>query len=229
MSTTVSNQSVERVERLGVRRLVTWAAVRVRDNPALVGLFLLAGLVGYVPFVGGLLALLVTTFVVGMAYVVVADDIRLQARGLNAVAADVRERYVTLLVVSVAYALAVFLGLIALVIPGLYIAARLAPALPVAALGEHGIADSLREGWTMGRGNVLRLLGVFLVVFVLQAVAAGILALISTDLATTGISAVLLNAISGPVLAAAIAHVYFETRDDASDEPMDEMTADAAV
>ncbi|GAA0209400.1 hypothetical protein [Halobaculum roseum] len=229
MSTTVSTDPVDRIERLGVRRLVTWAAVRVRENPVLVGLFLLAGLVGYVPFVGGLLAFLVTTFVLGMAYVVVADDVRLHARGLNAIAADVRERYGTILVVSVAYAVAVALGLIALVVPGLYIAARLAPSLPVATLGEHGAADSLREGWAMGRGNVLRLFGVFLVVFVLQAIAAGILAVISTDLATTGISAVLLNAISGPIIAAAIAHVYFESRDAEGDEPTDEMTADVAV
>ncbi|MFC7137377.1 hypothetical protein ACFQRB_14870 [Halobaculum litoreum] len=164
----------------------------------------------------------------GVAYVTVADDVRLHARGLNAIAADVRERYVTLLVVGLAYTFAVVLGLIALVLPGLYIAARLAPALPVAALSDRGIVDSLREGWALGRGNVLRLLGVFLVVFVLQAIAAGILALISTDLATTGISAVLLNAVSGPILAAAIAHVYFESRDDAA-EPVDEMTADAAV
>lgn len=229
MSTTVSTDSVDRIERLGVRRLVTWAAVRVRENPVLVGLFLLAGLLGYVPFVGGLLAFLATTFVLGMAYVLVADDVRLQARGLNAIAADVRERYVTLLVVSIVYGFAVVLGIIALVIPGLYIAARLAPALPVATLGDHGAADSLREGWAMGRGNVLRLLGVFLVVFVLQAIAAGILAVISTSLATTGISAVVLNAISGPILAAAIAHVYFESREDDADEPADEMTADAAV
>ncbi|MFC7069111.1 hypothetical protein [Halobaculum lipolyticum] len=229
MSTTVSTDSVDRIERLGIRRLVTWAAVRVRENPVLVGLFLLAGLLGFVPFVGGLLAFLATTFVLGMAYVLVADDVRLQARGLNAIAADVRERYVTLLVVSLAYGLAVVVGLIALVVPGLYIAARLAPALPVATLGDRGAADSLREGWAMGRGNVLRLFGVFLVVFVLQAIAAGILALISTDLATTGISAVVLNAISGPILAAAIAHVYFESRDADGDEPVDEMTADAAV
>ena len=229
MSTTVSTDSVDRIERLGVRRLVTWAAVRVRENPVLVGIFLFAGLVGYVPFVGGVLGFLVATFVLGMAFVLVADDVRLRARGLNAIAGDVRDRYLTLLVVSLVYGLAVVLGLIALVVPGLYIAARLSPALAVAALGEHGIGDSLREGWAIGRGNVLRLFVVFLAVFLLQAIAAGILGLISTDLATTGISAVLLNAISGPILAAAVAHVYFESRDGEGDEPADEMTADAAV
>lgn len=229
MSTTVSTDSVDRIERLGVRRLVTWAAVRVRENPVLVGIFLFAGLVGYVPFVGGVLGFLVATFVLGMAFVLVADDVRLRARGLNAIAGDVRDRYLTLLVVSLVYGLAVVLGLIALVVPGLYIAARLSPALAVAALGERGAGDALREGWAMGRGNALRLFVVFLAVFLLQAIAAGILGLISTDLATTGISAVLLNAISGPILAAAVAHVYFESRDGEGDEPADEMTADAAV
>lgn len=228
MSTTVTTDAIERMDRIGIRQLVGWAAVRVRENPMLVALFLLAGLVSYIPFAGGLLSFLATVFVLGMAYVVVADDVRLQARGLNAVAADVRQRYVTMLLVSIAYGLAVFAGLILLVIPGLYIAVRLSPALAVATLGEQGAADSLRTGWEMGRGNVLRLGGVFLVLFILQAIAAGLLAVISIDLATTGLSAIVLNAIFGPIIAAAIAHVYFESRED-GDEMADEMTADPAI
>ncbi|WP_435066231.1 hypothetical protein [Halobaculum sp. EA56] len=231
MSTTTTTQSIGPVERLGVRRLLGWAAVRVRENPALVGLFLLAGLAGYVPLVGGLLGFLATTFVLGMAYVVVADEVGLRARGLGTVAGDVRERYVTLLLVSLAYVVAVLVGLLLLVVPGLYVAVRLSPAVAVATLSDRGVGDSLREGWAVGGGNVLRLGAVFLVVLLAQAVAAGVLAAVSADLATSGLSAVLLNAVSGPVLAAAVAHVYFESRDgDGADgESAEQLTADPAV
>lgn len=230
MSTSTTTRTIPPVEHLGVRRLVAWSAVRVRENPVLVGLFLLAGVVGYVPFVGGLLAFLATVFVVGAAYVLLADELAGESRDVGDVATDVRERFLTLVLVGLAYAVAVLLGLILLVIPGLYVAVRLSPALTVATLDGKDVGDSLREGWALGKGNVLRLGGVFLVVFVLQAVAAGVLGLVGgPDLAASGLSTVVLNAVSGPITAAAVAHVYFESRDGDAVDTIEEPTADAAV
>lgn len=225
MSTPTTSESIDRVERLRVRRLVTWAAVRVREHPVLVGVFLIAGALGYVPLLGGLPAFLATTFALGVAFAFVADDLALRSRGLGAVAAAVRERYVTLLVVSLAYAGAVFVGLLLLVLPGVYVAVRLSPALAVATLDDRGVADSLRHGWAIGKGSVLRLGGVFLAMFVLQATVAATLGLISPDLTTSGVPPVALNAVSAPILAAAIAHVALESRDD--EEPAGDLTATA--
>jgi hypothetical protein len=76
--------------------------------------------------------------------------------------------------------LATVLGLLAFVLPGLYILARLAPAVPAMVAERLGVLDSLRRGWGLGRENVWRILGFILLVcvaalgavFLLSAVAA---------------------------------------------------------
>jgi hypothetical protein len=60
-------------------------------------------------------------------------------------------------------------GLLLLILPGLYLTGRLAPAVP-AMVGERlGVLDSLRRGWALGEGQVWRILG-----FILLLVLAGL-------------------------------------------------------
>jgi hypothetical protein len=55
------------------------------------------------------------------------------------------------------------IGLILLIIPGIYIGGRLILAFPACVLDGKGVSDSLSTGWDVGGGNVLKLVGIFLI------------------------------------------------------------------
>lgn len=63
---------------------------------------------------------------------------------------------------AVASLCAIGVGLVALVLPGLYLAAALAFALPYVATTGAGALESLRSSWRLTRGNRLRVFAVLL-------------------------------------------------------------------
>jgi membrane-anchored glycerophosphoryl diester phosphodiesterase (GDPDase) len=149
-----------------------------------------------------------------MAYVYAERIVREQSVDYEIASDIVRNRFVTLILVSIVYFIAVVIGLILLVIPGIYIGARLSPALPASVLDEYGVSDSLSVGWDIGQGNVLKLLGIFLLTVVVPgilfsgaAVAAGF------DVAQNPVFSLALSPV-GAVFSAigelALARVYIE-------------------
>lgn len=60
-------------------------------------------------------------------------------------------------------------GLLLLILPGLYLTGRLAPAVPAMVAERLGVLDSLRRGWALGEGQVWRILG-----FILLLLLAGL-------------------------------------------------------
>lgn len=100
-------------------------------------------------------------------------------------------------------AVATVLGLVLLVIPGIYITLRLSMARFAvidhwAANGKAGIMESLRHSWQSTRGHAWRLLGFFIVVVAINLV--GFLAL--------GVGLL----VSVPVTTLAWAHVYIKLK-----------------
>ena len=63
--------------------------------------------------------------------------------------------------------IAVGLGTMALILPGLYIGIRLFPALPVAALEEVGPIETLKRSWSLSEGETGSVAAVFIVVTLL--------------------------------------------------------------
>jgi hypothetical protein len=57
--------------------------------------------------------------------------------------------------------LAVIIGLLFLILPGLFIALRWSISLPVLISGNKGVIESLSESWRMTKGHELRLFAVF--------------------------------------------------------------------
>lgn len=76
--------------------------------------------------------------------------------------------------VKMAISVATALGLLLFVVPGLYLMARLAPAVPAMVAERLGVIDSLRRGWELGEGHVARILG-FIALMVLATVGAVLL------------------------------------------------------
>ena len=75
-------------------------------------------------------------------------------------------------------------GLLALVLPGLYLTGRLAPAVPAMVAERLGVLDSLRRGWALGDGQVWRILGFILLLVV---AAMGAIMLLSAVAAAAGL------------------------------------------
>lgn len=71
-------------------------------------------------------------------------------------------------------------GLLLFVVPGLYLLARLAPAVPAMVAERLGVMDSLRRGWALGEGHVLRILGFILLVVLATVGAVLLLSVVAT-------------------------------------------------
>jgi hypothetical protein len=83
-------------------------------------------------------------------------------------------------VVKLVISLATALGLMAFVVPGLYLLARLAPAVPAMVAERLGVLDSLRRGWELGEGHVARILGFIVLIVLATAGAVLLLSVVAT-------------------------------------------------
>lgn len=75
--------------------------------------------------------------------------------------------------------LATVAGLVLLVLPGLYVAARLVTAIPTCVVEEVGPREAVRRAWARGRGHAGHAFGVLFLMFVLLMVAGGAAGLVS--------------------------------------------------
>lgn len=162
-----------------------------------------------------LVNLVVTIIVGGMAYVYVEFAIRGQPADVGAAVIRVLDQILPLLGVSVVYFVSVIIGSILLILPGIYLGARLILALPACVLDGQDMFESLSTGWNMSSGRVLKLVGIFLVGSI--PAIGSLLVVGSTESHTVDPGAVLL--LSAPVFAfingiqqMAVGRVYFENR-----------------
>lgn len=159
------------IERLSALATLRVAAGWLVGLPALAGVFLLSELFGVVAeLLGsglGIVSSLVALFVGGMAHVAATDAVRGRRTRLSDAAEPVVDRYLSLVGVLVVYTVATAVGFLLLVLPGLYVGARLLPSFPACVVDDMGVVDSLSTGWSVGGGNVLKLVGI-LVLFLLM-------------------------------------------------------------
>lgn len=211
-----------RIPRKGALDTVKQSFDWLTGFPILVGVFIVAHAIdafssavpaglGFLFTIGGFLA---TTFVGGMAYVFAERTIRDQPVDHEYASGIVRDRFLTLILVSIVYTIAVFIGLILLIIPGIYIGARLSPALPASVLDNYDVSDSLSVGWDIGQGNVLKLFGIFLFIVIVPALLfSGLVASFGLDVAENPVFILALSPV-GAVFSAigelALARVYIE-------------------
>jgi len=197
--------------------------------PALLGAFFLVEVLSSLgQFVTGLFSLagsVLTLLVFGVAYMyterfVYDGDVQGGVDGLLDTVSDVASRLLALIGIGLIYIIAVFVGLLLLVIPGIYLGARLVLAFPACVLDDKGVTDSLSTSWDVASGNVLKLVGLG-AINVLAAIGFGIAASVVAavvgglsvlespvfSLALAPVSAVLSGAVQ-----MAIARVYIENR-----------------
>jgi len=83
-------------------------------------------------------------------------------------ATQIGSQFGQLFVLAVIYTATVILGLSLFIIPGIYLAGRLALAFPACVLNEQGTFRSLLTSWNYTRGSVLGIVGILLLSFTLM-------------------------------------------------------------
>lgn len=184
-------------------------------NPILIALFFALGVVdafGQEIFALSLLGFLLGVFLNGVAHVFAWMEARGDTPRVGTAAEHVTDQYLSLVGVSLVYLAAVLLGLLLLVLPGIYLALRLSLAFPACVIDDLNASGSLRRSWDVAAGDLLKLLGITLVAFAIPSLMAVLLAVDSgLDLGVFAAS-VVITAIVAPLVQLAYARVYLENR-----------------
>lgn len=216
-----------------VSQAVTW----LRDAPVLLIAFLAVQAMWVVGELTSdvlwLVAALLGLYVRGAAYVYAEDAVRGGTTSFGTTIGRVLNRALSLLGVAVVYGVLVGLGTVFFVLPGIYLALRLVLAFPACVLDDQNAIDSLETSWEAAEGNLLKLLGVFLLVGTCALVAEVLVALVLAS-SLQGVAFDLFGdhpvylAATAPVYASvsailelATARVYIENRPDGVGEDAD--------
>jgi hypothetical protein len=117
--------------------------------------------------------------------------------------------------VGIASGLLVFIGLVALVIPGIIAFASLAMAPVLVILEQVGVEPALRRSWSLSKGRRLAILGgmlVFFVVVVLFGALSGIMIAITSSYVMGAIIQSVLMMLLWPLYPAFITLHYYDAR-----------------
>jgi hypothetical protein len=156
-----------------VRTIAAETASAVRDTPELFLLFLVVALLSEVPLAGGFIAIVGQG--VGIALVVNHLD------GLDPTPENsLGVRLIVLLVSALIGGIGVILGLLVLIIPGVYLWVRLYLAPPAVIVDDCGPVEALGESWSRTAGNTVTVFGVALAVVVLSVGASAVVLLALT-------------------------------------------------
>lgn len=143
---------------------VSDAASLLSDDPRIVLLTLAGGALSIVPVVGPVLNVLV----VGFAHLLAHRSLGRSAD----TRASLPRRFLYLIGGSLATVVLVVIGLILLIVPGIYLLLRLSLVVPAIMIDGEGPLEGLGESWDRTGGNVVTVLGVFLVFWFVGVLAA---------------------------------------------------------
>lgn len=176
------------------------------DDSFLAGLLwsLLAAIVG-----------IVGLFLVQAALLEVVRDVRdgRADRGLGETYSAVWPRVPALIAASVIAAVAIGIGLLLLIVPGLYLLTIWSMIAAVIVLEGRGAGESFSRSHELVRGNGWNVFGLIVIVFVLVAVASGLIRLVFAwlpDFLDAWIGALVAHSLTIPFAAAALATAYFQ-------------------
>lgn len=171
----------------------------------LLGLGLVAGLVG----------LILSTLYAGMVVELVSDvrDGRLDQSPAG-LARSVAPVLLPLIAVAILAGIGIAIGLVLLIVPGLFLATIWAVVAPVTVLERPGVFTAFGRSRSLVRGNGWQVFGVIVLFILIFIVIGAVLGVIGALLGDVG--GVILNyagsVITAPLLALASAVLYFELR-----------------
>jgi hypothetical protein len=161
----------------------------------------------------GILTLIVQQILIGAVAWAVASVLIGREPDVNESYRFGYKRLWSILLVSILFALAVFAGFIALIIPGIIIAVRFSVAIPALVVeGKRG-TEALGRSWNLVRGRSWSVFGAFIVVAFLASIVNGILTAIPGDnWFVVGVFAAIAACITTPFTGLVIGLIYFDLR-----------------
>ncbi len=139
--------------------------------------FSLVGVFG----IGVLVIYLVNIFIEGSLMTAASDA----KKNLGAAAGQAIGRYLYFLVTSIIVSVAVSIGLVLLVIPGIYLAVKLSLAPVEVVVGKKGVVESLKSSWDATNGNAWGVLfagaAMLIAVVIISLIFTGIFALVGVQ------------------------------------------------
>jgi hypothetical protein len=186
--------------------LVSALADAAAEDSFLAGLFwsVIAAVIG-----------IVGLFLVQGALLEVVRDVRdgRADRGLAETYRAVWPRVPALIAAGVIAAVAIGIGLLLLIVPGLYLLTIWSMIAAVIVLEGRSAGESFSRSHEIVRGNGWNVLGLIIVVFILVAVASGVIRLIFAplpDFLDAWLGALVAHSLTIPFAAAALATAYFQ-------------------
>lgn len=186
--------------------LVSALADAAAEDSFLAGLFwsVIAAVIG-----------IVGLFLVQGALLEVVRDVRdgRADRGLPETYRAVWPRVPALIAAGVIAAVAIGIGLLLLIVPGLYLLTIWSMIAAVIVLEGRSAGESFSRSHEIVRGNGWNMLGLIVVVFILVAVASGVIRLIFAplpDFLDAWLGALVAHSLTIPFAAAALATAYFQ-------------------
>ncbi len=192
----------------------------LKRNPVLIGLFFVLGVVDAigeeVPLFS-LLGVLLVLYFGGIAHLFARDELAGTAPDLAAASSRVVGRMLSLIGIFIVYTILVAVGLLLLILPGIYLLLRLSLAFPACVIDEQNAFESLSTSWEVAHGNLFKLLGISILA-ILAYLAAAIIAAIIAAAGGAGAFAIVIvvsavvSAVVQPTVEMAYARIYLENR-----------------
>ncbi|MHC3437314.1 glycerophosphoryl diester phosphodiesterase membrane domain-containing protein [Natrialbaceae archaeon A-gly3] len=190
----------------------------LKRNPILILAFFVVGLVeglGEEFLLFSLLGLILVVFIDGIAHRFAYAEAAGEETTISAEAGPVLARLLSLLGAFVVYIVAVVIGLIFLIIPGIYLGLRLALAFPAIVIDDQRALEGLSTSWDVAHGNLLKLLGISVLAIVAAfsiIIATSVFAVALDSVVVLAIISAIVTAILSPIVELSYARVYLENR-----------------
>lgn len=140
------------------------------------------------------------------------------------VTSRVFSRLLSLIGIFILYIISVVIGLLLFIIPGIYVGLKLYPSFAICVMEDKGVINSINTSWNYTSGNLLTILGLFIVLVTLQIASIVLAALIAIPslfagsfgvlpAGVVGLVAILLLAILELTIEGSIADFVLEAQD----------------
>jgi len=155
------------------------------DHPVLIGVFVVVGVINAFLQLSPILSLVgnvISVFAAGIAHRYADRIVAEETPDIGEAAAEVARRMLSLIGILILYGIAVVLGTLALVLPGIYLALRLQLAFPACVLDDQSPLESLSTSWDLTSGISLKPFGLLVAAFISAVILSILLSLVASGI-----------------------------------------------
>jgi hypothetical protein len=171
---------------------------------------------GFMGFLGSLVQLVATAWLVG-SVVRIVQDVEEDGQvdwGVGEILGSVTPRLIAIILLQIVSGILIAIGLFLLIVPGVILALMWAVAMPSLVVENKGVFDSLSRSSELTKDNRMRILGVGLVILVLYLILAVIGGILVATVPVVGVIAlIILGVLIYPYISIIAAVLYYRLRE----------------